>query len=104
MKNLFFSALALSAATLTFAPVANATEVLPSSSIQQRRLEFLDTQTKAIENIQEARLDVLENSTKAIENIQEARLDVLENSTKAIENIHETRLEERARRNKSSLR
>ena len=86
MKNLFFSALALSAATLTFAPVANAAEVLPSNSIQQRRLEFLDTQTKAVENIQEARLEFLENQTKAIEN------------------IHETRLEERARRNKNSLR
>ncbi len=85
MKHLFFSAIALSAAALAFAPVANAAEVLPSS-IQQRRLEFLDTQTKAVENIQEARLEFLESQTKAIEN------------------IHETRLEERTRRNKSNLR
>ena len=64
MKNLFFSVLALSAATLTFAPVANAAEDLPSS-IQQRRLEFLETQTKAVDNIQDARLEFLENSTKS---------------------------------------
>ena len=86
MKNLLFSALALAATTLTFTPVANAAEALPSSSIQQRRLEFLDTQTKDVEDIQQARLEFLENQTKAVEN------------------IHETRLEERARRNKSNLR
>ncbi|MEO1620491.1 MAG: hypothetical protein AAFU53_05580, partial [Cyanobacteria bacterium J06632_3] len=76
MKNLFFSALALSAATLAFAPVANAAESFPSS-IQQRRLEFLDTQTKAIDNIQEVRLEFLENQTKAVEDIQVTRLDFL---------------------------
>ena len=84
MKSLFFSALALSAATLTFAPVANAAETLPSSSIQQRRLEFLDTQTKAVDNIQEARLAFIENQTKAVENIQETRLDALDARTKSV--------------------
>ncbi|MEL7226701.1 MAG: hypothetical protein AAGL17_18155, partial [Cyanobacteria bacterium J06576_12] len=92
MKNLFLSALALSAATLTFAPVANAAEVFPSS-IQQRRLEFLDTQTKAVENIQEARLEFLGNQTKAIENVQVTRLEFLDNQTKAIDDIQKIRLE-----------
>lgn len=104
MKNLLFSTLALAAATLTFTPVANAAEALPSASIQQRRIEFLDTQTKAVDNIQEARLAFLENQTKAVEDVQQARLEFLGNQTKAVENIHETRLEERARRGKSNLR
>ena len=38
MKNILFSALTLAATTLTFAPVTNAAEILPSS-IQQRRNE-----------------------------------------------------------------
>ena len=87
MKNLLFSTLALAATTLTFTPVANAAETLPSSSIQQRRLEFLDTQTKAVENIQEARLTFLENQTKAVEDVQATRLEFLDSQTKAIEDI-----------------
>ncbi|MGC1524514.1 MAG: hypothetical protein WA783_00550, partial [Phormidesmis sp.] len=64
MKNVLFSALALTAATFTFAPIASAAEVLPNS-IQQRRLEFLDTQSKAVEDIQSTRLEFLSNQSKA---------------------------------------
>jgi hypothetical protein len=74
MKNLFFSTLALTVATLTFAPVANAAEVFPTASQQQRRLEFLDTQTKAIDDVQATRLEFLNNQTKAVDNVQATRL------------------------------
>ena len=60
MKNTLFSAFAIAAATLTFTPVANAAELIPSN-IQKRRLEFLDTQIKAVENVQATHLEFLKN-------------------------------------------
>ena len=102
MKNLFVSALALSAATLTFAPVANAAEGLPSNSIQQRRLEFLDTQTKAVENIQSARLDALDARTK--NSVHKLRIEHLNTQTKAVDNIQEARLDALDARTKSVVR
>ena len=83
MKSTLFSAFALAAATLTFAPVANAAELIPAS-IQQRRLEFLETQTKAVDNIQDARLEFLATQTKAVDDVQATRLDVLDSQTKAV--------------------
>ncbi|MEL6470012.1 MAG: hypothetical protein AAFQ74_09810, partial [Cyanobacteria bacterium J06623_4] len=76
-----FSALALTAATVTFAPIANAAEIV-TPSIQQRRLTFLENQTKAVEDIQATRLEFLENQTKAIDNIQKVRLEHLSTQTK----------------------
>lgn len=83
MKNLFFSAIALTTAALTFTPVVNAAEI-SSPSIQQSRLEFLENQSKT-------------------ENIQKTRLEFLDSQSKTIENLHRTRLEERARRNKNNF-
>ena len=54
MKNFIFSALALTAATITFVPSANAAETV--DNIQSTRLEFLENQTKAVEDIQVTRL------------------------------------------------
>ncbi len=84
MKNLLFSTLALTVATLTFAPVASAAEAFPASSLQQRRLEFLDTQTKAVDDVQATRLEHLNNQSKAVDDVQEARLASLDASTIAI--------------------
>lgn len=81
MKNTILSAIAITAATLTFAPIASAAEIAPIS-IQQRRIEFLETQTKAVENVQATRLEFLANQTKAVENIQATRLNELATSTK----------------------
>ena len=101
MKNAIFSVLALTAATLTFAPIANAAETL-STSIQQRRLAFLDTQTKSVENVQATRLEFLDNQTKTVTNIQESRLDFLSNQTKAVTNVQESRIAGLDARNKSN--
>jgi len=92
MKNLLLSAIALSAATLTFAPVANAAEVFPSS-VQQRRLEFLDTQSKAVGDIQKVRLEHLDTQSKAVDDIQATRLEFLDSQSKAVSDIQKTRLE-----------
>lgn len=78
MKTRFFSTLALTAAALTFSPAANAAEVV-STSVQQRRLEVLDTQTKAVDNVQKVRLEHLNNQTKAVDNVQTTRLGFLDN-------------------------
>lgn len=98
MKNTFFSVLALAAAALTFSPVANAANLAPASSQQhslQKSEEFLDAQTKAVENIQDARLEFLNAQTKAVENVQTARLEFLDSQTKAIDdNIQKVRLEQ----------
>ncbi len=69
MKNQFFAALLLTAATVVIAPTANAAESKSVENIQSTRLEQLDSQSKSIKDIQAARLDFLSNQTKAVEDI-----------------------------------
>ncbi|EDX83457.1 hypothetical protein S7335_637 [Synechococcus sp. PCC 7335] len=71
--------------TLTFAPFANATETFPSASIQQRRLEVLDTATKFVDDIQKVRLEQLNNQTKAVDDIQKVWLAHSNNQTRAVD-------------------
>ncbi|MEM9905355.1 MAG: hypothetical protein AAF921_10065 [Cyanobacteria bacterium P01_D01_bin.44] len=109
MKRTFLTALALTAATVAIAPVANAAEI-ESTTLQQRRYEVLEnTSSKAIEDVQSARLEALDarskgnvhtlriehldSQSKAVDNIQSARLGALDARTKGIDNIQSARLE-----------
>lgn len=65
MKIQFLAALLLTAATVTFAPSANAAESKAVESIQSTRLEFLNNQTKAIDDVQSARLAGLDARSKS---------------------------------------
>ncbi|MGB7085672.1 MAG: hypothetical protein WBD47_08960, partial [Phormidesmis sp.] len=86
MKRQFFSALALTAATLatsvSLIPAATAAELKDTNNIQATRLEFLNNQTKAVDDIQSTRLEFLNNQTKAVDDIQSTRLEFLSNQTK----------------------
>jgi LPS O-antigen subunit length determinant protein (WzzB/FepE family) len=108
MKRQLLTALFLTAATLSIAPIANAAqpslqqsryEVLDRAgskavtNLQMTRLEHLDNQTKAVENLQMTRLEHLDSQTKAVENLQMTRLEHLDSQTKAVENVQTARLE-----------
>ncbi|MBX2863002.1 MAG: hypothetical protein KTR27_05565, partial [Leptolyngbyaceae cyanobacterium MAG.088] len=56
-----FTALLLTAATVAFAPSANAAEAKAVGNIQATRLEQLNNQSKSIKDIQSARLEFLNN-------------------------------------------
>ena len=58
MKNQFFTALFLTAATVAFAPSANAAESKAADSSQATRLEQLNNQSKSIKDIQSTRLEL----------------------------------------------
>jgi uncharacterized protein YoaH (UPF0181 family) len=103
MKSAFFTALALTAATIAIAPAAKAIEFNPS--LQEQRYEVLNRGgAKAIENIQAARLMHLDTQSKAVEDIQAARLMHLDTQSKAVEDIQAARLEALDARTKATLR
>ena len=78
MKNNFFAALLLTAATIapivSLAPTAHAAESKAAQNIQSTRLEFLNNQTKSVKDIQSTRLDFLNNQTKSVKDVQATRL------------------------------
>ena len=101
MKRHFFTAVALTIATVAIAPVANAADFEPAT-LQQRRHEVLDRPSaKAIDDIQSARLDQLDTQSKAIEDVQAARLEALDARHKAIDNLQSARLEQLDTQNKA---
>ncbi|MBX2863727.1 MAG: hypothetical protein KTR27_09230 [Leptolyngbyaceae cyanobacterium MAG.088] len=136
MKRTLLSALTLLVASTAIAPVASAVEST-NFNIQATRLEALDArtkttvehkiqveylnnQTKAIEDIQGARLEALDartknsvhklrlehlnNQTKAVEDIQSTRLEALDARSKAVDNIQAARLNALDVRTKSIIR
>ncbi|MEO1743625.1 MAG: hypothetical protein AAFR99_17660, partial [Cyanobacteria bacterium J06629_9] len=74
MKRTILSALTVLVATATVAPVAQAFE--PAASLQNNRLEALDSRTK--NTVHSLRTEHLNTQTKAIDSIQSARLTELD--------------------------
>lgn len=78
MKRYILSALTVLLSSAAIAPVAQAFE--PEISLQERRIEVLDSRSKNI--VQKLRVEHLNTQTKAIDNIQSARLDLWDSRDK----------------------
>ncbi|MEO1622158.1 MAG: hypothetical protein AAFU53_14140 [Cyanobacteria bacterium J06632_3] len=82
MKRYILSALTVAVTAVAAAPAVQAFE--PTLSLQEQRLEQLDTKSKAVSNIQAERLNHLDTQTKAVKDIQSTRLGHLDSQTKTV--------------------